>query len=359
MDAKEYQRQYYLANRERILARQKKANEKRKPQMQAYQAQWEQDNRDKRNEYAREQYQVTKLAEKQRLAESDMIGPTEAASMLGITLRSFRQWTYDGKVPSTKSPTGRVLIKRADIEALKQTKANGKAIVKAVKASNGFTVPEGFDLITTYKELTEYTEAFAKKQIGFLLLVGSPGSGKSQQMKGHVKGKCTWIDNHVTNLGLYCSVYEASGKPVVLDDVNHFLQNKIACSLIKALTQTDEVKCVSWESTAKALEDREVPRNYTTTSPVCLIANMWDASNADYVAIQDRSLPVAFYPSAETIHARVVELGWCKDREIVKFIADNLASIPQPSMREYYLAGCYKRANMDWRKKLFSIWEQV
>jgi hypothetical protein len=67
-------------------------------------------------------------------------------------------------------------------------------------------------------------------------------------------------------------------------------------------------------------------------------------------------LPVAFFPSAETIHKRVIELGWCDDTEILTFIGENLTNIPQPSMREYYNAMRYKRAKMNWKEKLKNIW---
>ena len=358
---KQWHRDNYQKNRGKILERQKKTNAGRRDQIHAYGKKWAAEHREHINAKVRERYPKIKQAEKERLAESDMIGPTEAAKMVGISLRSFRQWVTDGRIESTLSPTGRRVIKRSSIQVIidaVKTKDNiSTKTLTLVKSVNGFEVPANFDIITQYHELTEYSNAFAAKKIGFLLLVGSPGSGKSSQMKADLKNKhCTWIDNHVTNLGLYCSVYESNNAPVVLDDVNHFLKNKIACSLIKALTQTEEIRNVSWESTAKVLEDRDVPRKYKTSSPICLIANMWDATNADYAAIQDRALPVAFFPTAETIHNRVIELGWCKDREILNFVGEHLSEIPQPSMREYYQAGCYKRAGMNWKKKLQAIW---
>lgn len=129
----------------------------------------------------------------------------------------------------------------------------------------------------------------------------------------------------------------------------------MACSLLKALTQTDRIRWVSWESTAKALEQRGVPRRFSTSSPICLTANKWDSSNPDMAAIRDRSTPVAFYPSAETIHKRVQELGWC-DETIWRFIGKHLPKIPQPSMREYQNGMTYKKAGMKWQEKLLKLW---
>lgn len=86
-----------------------------------------------------------------------------------------------------------------------------------------------------------------------------------------------------------------------------------------------------------------------------MIANMWSASNPDMAAVQDRSMPVAFYPCASEIHERVAQLRWA-DSEVFEFIGNNLSLIPQPSMRDYYNGEKYKLAGMDWRGKLLKIW---
>lgn len=306
--------------------------------------------REKRNTYCREQNRVDK-----DLAEFVDLG--EASRMLGVRRDTVLHWIKTGKLVGEKIGY-KWRFRREEIDNMAGMKVSADKLF-LWKSTVGFDPPAGFHVIRNYKSLTEYSEAFAAGKISFLLMVGSPGSGKSRQIKADMEGRTiTWIDNHVTNLGLYCSVFEAKGCPVVLDDVNHFLQNKLACSLLKALTQTEKTKSVSWESPTKLLEERYVPRQYETTSPICMIGNMWDASNADFAAIQDRALPVAFFPSAETIHNRVIELGWC-DTEVVDFIGRNLSEIPQPSMREYYMAQSYKGFASDWREKMLAIWRQV
>ena len=291
----------------------------------------------------------------------ETVTPQDAANLLGINIRTMREWIRDGQINAIKLPGNRWRIARTAIDASLGNTTSTKASTATLSMKryvHGFEVPDNFDLITTYEELSEYTTAFAKRNIIFLLLVGSPGSGKSRQVKTNLAGKKhSWIDNHAANLGLYCSVYEAKDSPVVLDDINHLLKSKMACSLLKALTQTEETRSVSWESTSKALEERKVPRRFETSSPICLIANQWDGTDADMAAIQDRALPVAFYPSAETIHNRVLALRWC-DKEICTFIGQHLAKIPQPSMREYYQAMTYRKAGMDWQEKLLKLWER-
>ena len=291
----------------------------------------------------------------------ETVTPQDAANLLGINIRTMREWIRDRQIEAITLPGNRRRIPQSAIKALmdKSTPLKSNASKLSVKRYvHGFEVPDYFDLITTYEDLSQYTKAFANRSITFLLLVGSPGSGKSRQMKTDlVETHHTWIDNHASNLGLYCSVYEAKDSPVVLDDINHFLKSKAACSLLKALTQTEETRSVSWESTAKVLGERKVPTRFETSSPICLIANQWNGTDADMAAIQDRAMPVAFYPSAETIHIRVKELGWC-DKDVWKFIGDNLSEIPQPSMREYYQAMTYRKAGMNWQEKLLKLWER-
>ena len=102
-----------------------------------------------------------------------------------------------------------------------------------VHEKSGLLIPVGFDLIKTYDELIEYTMAFAARKFTFLLLIGSPGSGKTRQMKTSLTGVGhTWIDNSVSAVGLYAAVFEANNSPIVLDDTNTFLKQPEAVPLL-------------------------------------------------------------------------------------------------------------------------------
>lgn len=48
----------------------------------------------------------------------DLLPPSEAAELLGISSETLRRWAEDGKIRHVKLPSGRRLFYRADIEDL-------------------------------------------------------------------------------------------------------------------------------------------------------------------------------------------------------------------------------------------------
>lgn len=294
------------------------------------------------------------------MSNRETVTAREAAVMLGIDIRTVRDWINNGHLKSIKGDGNRRRVLRESIGAIRNTSQpkNRKVLNLHDKHLHGYTVPKGFDLITTYRELEEYTKAFAAGQLTFLLLIGSPGSGKTEQMKSHL-GDAAYklIENNASECGLYCAVYKADNAPIVLDDVDHFLKKPNGPPLVKALTQTKEIRSVSWESTTSILVKENVPRQYFTTSPICMIGNQWKSTDPDMAAVQDRSLPVAFFPSAEEIHKRVEKLGWCSP-VVWKFIGKHLGEINQPSMRDYRNGMTYRKIGMDWQQKLHKRWAE-
>jgi hypothetical protein len=106
------------------------------------------------------------------------------------------------------------------------------------------------------------------------------------------------------------------------------------------------------------LTDRGVPRVYETDSHLCFIANKWEESSVDLAAIRDRAAGgrVAFYPGPEELHNRVLVLNFCKDKEILNFIAEHMPKIPNLSMRTYHDALIWQASGMDWKMKCLAVW---
>src|SRR5262249_709046 len=116
--------------------------------------------------------------------------------------------------------------------------------------------------------------------------------------------------------------------------------------------QTEPVKAVAWLSDAKALDREDIPRRFTTRSPLALIANRWSSTRPNLAAIEDRGLVVQFAPGALEVHRRPAQPFW--DQEIFDLVAEHLPLIARPSMRLYVLAWQMKKAGLDWRGYVLS-----
>jgi excisionase family DNA binding protein len=302
----------------------------------------------------------------------------EASMFLAVPRNTLERWIRNGRIDSDKSSRPQTL-KKTDVEEFKMRleqdtlkkriiehkRLDGRSFMMA-RTYNANVVPSGFHLLTKYEQLTQYTRAFANGDIPLMLLIGSPGGGKTEQMKadlgvGTHKQKCTWIASHLTPIKLYASVYKAQDRPVVIDDVVHFLKKGDAQSLVKSLAQSTKIKHIEWgamgKSSMKLLDEHDVPPDYNTTSHLCFIANKWEESNVDLLAIRDRAAGrVAFYPSNQDLHQRVCEIGFCSDEEIMDFMEDHLDKISDHTMRTYTDCMTWKRAGFDWRKTCLEIW---
>jgi hypothetical protein len=200
--------------------------------------------------------------------------------------------------------------------------------------------------VTTYAELEEYARAFAAGHLNLLIVCGPPGVGKSQCVRCLV-GTAAWVDGTATAFGIYLRAYEYRDRPIVLDDVDGLARDKAGVRLLKALCQTDPVKAVSWETDAKTLDRRGIPKRFTTTSRVAIIANQWRSTDLDTAALEDRGHCLSFTPSPLEVHRQAGTWFW--DQEVFDLIAEHLHLVEQHSLRTYILAAELKQAGLDWR----------
>ena len=214
-------------------------------------------------------------------------------------------------------------------------------------ANNSSTIIQ----LDNYEELEQFVEAFAANRINLLVIIGDAGLQKSRTVRDHVPRDSCWIQGNASPFGMYLKLYRHLDQLVVIDDVDGLSRNRHGINLLKCLCQTEEEKTVAWLSATRQLTAEAVPREFKTSSRVCIIANDWNfGGNHDLRAVEDRGHIVRFAPTAFEIHQRCGE--WFDDQEIYKWFGDRLDRIPQPSMRLYYRAKELKDARLDWRRTL-------
>ena len=133
-------------------------------------------------------------------------------------------------------------------------------------------VPRGARHLRTYAELESYLLDFAQGLYLFLWIVGRPGTAKTESLKAALRGRTCYYRKagQLTPMQFYKDLYHHRGQPVVLDDAEHLLENKVGAKLISSLGESTPAKLLSYASTAHALG--EVPPTFYTTSPLCVIA---------------------------------------------------------------------------------------
>lgn len=226
-----------------------------------------------------------------------------------------------------------------------------------MKRNRTTTLPDGCIIVRTYPEFAERILQFVQRKLTLLLIIGDPGISKSQIVHRAVQAvDHLYLETHATALGMYQRLYKNQNKPVVIDDIDSIYADKAAVRLLKSLCNTDKVKTLRWDSNHSTIGDGEdqTPREFSTTSPVCLIANQWETANVNVRAIQDRAIVLHFDPSPLEVH-RQVGL-WFRDREVYEFIGSNLHLIAKPSMRLYVKASQLRQAGSSrWKDDVLTM----
>jgi hypothetical protein len=207
--------------------------------------------------------------------------------------------------------------------------------------------PQGALVVTTYRELQQYAQAFAAGHLNLLIVCGAPGLAKSRTLQGALGPKTCWIEGNATAFGIYGELYRHCHEPIVIDDVDSIYQEPAGIRLLKALCQTEPVKTVAWLSDVRSLERAGIPRRFRTRSPLALLANRWPTAHANLVAVEDRGLALSFEPSVLEVHGQTATWFW--DQEIFDWVAGHLHLMGLLSMRLYVLAWQLKQAGLDWR----------
>jgi hypothetical protein len=198
--------------------------------------------------------------------------------------------------------------------------------------------------LCTYAEFGSYLVDFAEDRYGFLWAVGRPGTGKSGLIKSALRGRRAYYRNggQLTPAQFYIDCYRHRGQPIVLDDTEHLLENKIGAKLVAQLGDSNVVKTLCFGTTSHALG--EAPPMFTTTSSLCIIANR----GTRHEEIQSRAVTLFFDPTSLEIHRAISRWFW--DQQIHDWFGQHLYRLSPLDTRWYVIAHRDKRANRDWRR---------
>ena len=217
---------------------------------------------------------------------------------------------------------------------------------------NSNRLPEGATVVKTYDGLEELLRAFADGDIPLLGVVGRPGLGKTRRVRKAVINKETLVvRGRKSALDFYTDLYASKDLPVILDDANDLLSQRLCQDYVSALTETDQYKRLDYGTKTAILDKERVPKFFWTTSPVCLMANHWNSHDPIFQALKSRAELICFDPDWAEVYREVGEWFW--DQEIYDYVWEDLDVLREPDMRLFVKAFNRKKAGltkMDWHK---------
>jgi hypothetical protein len=196
--------------------------------------------------------------------------------------------------------------------------------------------------LKTYKELQSYIEMFKKQKIDLLIIMSRGGLGKTTTLKNTMgKDDYVYINTHSTPLRTFQLLHEKRDCPVIFDDIEHILKNHTFVSLLKALSDTSDIKNLHYSTTSKAIGN--VPETFATTSNVCILVNEFSIKNPILAPLLDRGYYVEFNPTKEEVLKKIEEIEKSQNianlkMPVLDFIKENAHKIEKLSIRTYIKA---------------------
>lgn len=209
--------------------------------------------------------------------------------------------------------------------------------------------------VNTYSGMSHWRDLFvAPEGLRFLIVVGGPGTGKSQMFTRRMPKGSLYVSGALSAVHFYAQLYGHTDAPILVDDVDSLFRDKASVNLLKSLGNTDDEKLLCWGKQNAQLRADGVPDRFVTTSRLCILANTLTSIEANLEAVFSRAIIVNFEPSVPEIHHEVDR--WFEDREVFEFIGQHLSLVRRPSMRTYVIASDLRRSGGDWRGWLLRQW---
>lgn len=126
-----------------------------------------------------------------------------------------------------------------------------------------------------YAWIGEYLKIITNGQskINSLIIEGEQGLGKSTIVKSilkKLKKEICYINSYTTSLSFYKTLYLNRFNHIVLDDVFGIFNDERGIAILRAITNTESVRYVKYESTSDKLD---VPSNFVFEGSVTILTN--------------------------------------------------------------------------------------
>ena len=234
-----------------------------------------------------------------------------------------------------------------------------------------YDIPDKAHIVRDYGTMQDIAAKFASGGIKLLVILGGPGKGKGQIVKRAMDaaapksqddfaamlqrsldntlarlapdgtpltpqapvnaGRGLYVKGHIKPIVFHIRAYQHRDAPICIDDADSFFANPHLRETTKHISETDQYKLLAHGTLANQLVEQGVPQEFYTTSPVCLIRNVWDSTDAITEAIESRAIIVYFDP---TWHEAYRYIGtWFWDQAIFDYLLDKLPLLKTVDIR--------------------------
>lgn len=200
--------------------------------------------------------------------------------------------------------------------------------------------------ITTYRELAEYRDDWAKGKLGALPLYicSRPQLGKSKHFS--TVGNAVHLKIHASAWGIYHRLWHHQSDQVILDDLDSLLQDLSANALLKALMEDSPTRLLTWTTDNAKIAKGEVPSEYEFSGRIAVLSNGWPRDPA----VLSRAFSLWFSPSVAEVHAYAQTWLPADAMPIWEYVGERLDYVPAPDLNRWYVQPA-KLASIgrDWR----------